>query len=896
VLRREFPSHDEPAPPVPESIGPYRILRKLGQGGMGTVFEAQQENPRRVVAVKVIRPGLVSAAIASRFRHEGQVLGRLRHPGIAQIYEAGTHHTPHGPQAYLLMELVHGQPLLEYAESNRMDVPHRLELLARICDAVQHAHQRGVIHRDLKPDNILVEGPGDAQPQPKILDFGVARVVDPDGQTTTLHTNVGQIVGTIAYMSPEQVGGNPNELDTRSDVYALGVIAYQLLCGRLPYKLNAASVVQSAQVIAHNEPTPLATVVRSLQGDVTTIVGKALEKDKSRRYQSAAEMAADIRRHLRDEPISAHPPSTIYQLRKFARRNKGLVAGVVATIVVLVLGVVGTSIGMIRAQRARVAAEASAEDARRQTQKATAVNDFLVEMLGSASPTELTKTDRAKGPKITMMEVLDAASRKIDAGSLKEQPAIEAAVRRALGQSYVALGAYPAAEAHLRTALSLDRAHYGDGHPEVAAGQRNLASALHRAGKLDEAESLYRASLEVLRARYGDESRQVADCTIFLGALARDRGNFKEAETLFNRALAVHCKLFGEEHQTVAGDMTLLAVTLDHAGRPAEAEALHRRALAMRVRLFGDEHPFVAASLDALSAVLYKERKLDEAESLSRRAARLQETLFGPDHPELAQTLNNLAAILHERGNDDEAAAMLRRTIEIGRKAVGEEHEDVTVAMSNLGMLLLQQGKRDEAEALLRRAVEIDRKVRGPEYPRFASSLNNLAGILRDQGKLDESEALFREAIEIRRKRLGDDHPDVAISIFNFAALLRDRGRNAEAEPYLREAAATIERALGPNHPTTATLRAGWAACLSELGRSEEAEPILVASLQIVRHAYGDTDKRTLGIVKRLITVYESQGKLDQALALRPLVAATNPSTAPASAPATAPAVARSGS
>jgi predicted Ser/Thr protein kinase len=320
----------------------------VGQGGTGTVYEAEQEKPRRVVALKMIKLGFVATeSLLRRFEQESQVLARLQHPGIAQVYEAGTADAGHGVQPYFAMEFVRGRTLDEHAEGKKLGTRERLDLLARVCDAVEHAHQKGIIHRDLKPGNILVDGSG----QPKILDFGLARVTDSDVQLT-MHTDVAQIVGTLPYMSPEQVGGDPAELDTRSDVYALGVILYQLLAGRLPHDVRKRQLTEGVRIIREEEPSRLSMVNRMFRGDIETIAAKALSKEKERRYQSAADLASDIRRYLKDEPIVARPPTAAYQLRKFARRNRVLVAGVAATFVVLVVGVVVSSWQAVRATRA----------------------------------------------------------------------------------------------------------------------------------------------------------------------------------------------------------------------------------------------------------------------------------------------------------------------------------------------------------------------------------------------------------------------------------------------------------------------------------------------------------------------------------------------------------------
>jgi len=318
---------------IPERIGRYRILRLIGEGGMGAVYEAEQEQPRRIVALKVIKSSWASPGMLRRFEQESRALARLQHPGIAQVYEAGTADSASGPQPFFAMEFIaQGQPLTQYSETRHLNTRQRLELLAEVCDAVHHAHQRGIIHRDLKPGNILVDEHGHA----KILDFGVAHVTDSDTQATR-QTDIGQLVGTLAYMSPEQALADPLELDIRSDVYALGVILYELLAGKLPYQLSH-KLHEAVVTIREQDPSALSMVSRVYRGDIETIAAKALEKDKTRRYASAADLAADIRRHLKDEPIVARPASTVYQFEKFVRRHKALVAGLAAVFLVLAIG------------------------------------------------------------------------------------------------------------------------------------------------------------------------------------------------------------------------------------------------------------------------------------------------------------------------------------------------------------------------------------------------------------------------------------------------------------------------------------------------------------------------------------------------------------------------------
>jgi serine/threonine protein kinase/WD40 repeat protein len=338
---------------VPESVGHYRIVRVIGEGGMGVVYEAVQESPRRTVALKVMRSPLATPGLLRRFEHEAEVLGQLKHPGIAAIYEAGSIQTPFGPQPFFAMELVGGRPLSEYAAAAGLGLREKLELVAKACDAVHHAHQKGVIHRDLKPANILVSDDG----QPKVLDFGVARAVDADALTAhpLTRTEAGQLIGTLPYMSPEQVSGEPGAVDIRSDVYSLGVILYEVLTGTLPYRLGT-SIAEGARVIREQEPRALTSISHAFRGDISTIAGKALQKERERRYQSAAELAADIRRFLHDVPISARPPTAMYQLRKFARRNRALVGGAAATVLALVLGIIAASLLAVRAHRSELQA------------------------------------------------------------------------------------------------------------------------------------------------------------------------------------------------------------------------------------------------------------------------------------------------------------------------------------------------------------------------------------------------------------------------------------------------------------------------------------------------------------------------------------------------------------
>ncbi|HEY7387980.1 MAG TPA: serine/threonine-protein kinase, partial [Bryobacteraceae bacterium] len=519
-------------------LGQYQILQMVGEGGMGAVYQAEQDHPRRIVALKVIKSGLASAELLRRFERESEALARLQHPGIAQIYEAGAAETGFGQQPYFAMEFIHGVPLREYAETRKLGTRQRLELMAKVCDAVEHAHQRGIIHRDLKPANILVDESG----QPKILDFGVARATDSDAQATR-QTDVGQLIGTLAYMSPEQVTADPLDLDTRSDVYALGVILYELLGNRLPYELSQ-HLHEAVKTIREQDPTRLSAISRSYRGDVETIVAKALEKDKTRRYASAAELANDLRRYLADQPITARPASTGYQLRKFARRHKALVGATGVVFAVLIAGIVATTREAVRARRAELSAEA--------------VSDFLQnDLLAQASASMQASPTRKADPDLKVRTALDRAAARIG-GKFAGQPEVEASIRDTIGQTYQDLGLFPEARAQLERALLLERKTLGAEDPKA---------------------------LKILS---------------HLGRTAILQGKYPEAETLLSRALEIQRRVLGLQNTETLYSLSNLAATYTLEGKYAQAEGLSNQTLSIRRRLLGPEHPDTLSALNNL--------------------------------------------------------------------------------------------------------------------------------------------------------------------------------------------------------------------------------------------------------------------------------------------------------
>jgi tetratricopeptide (TPR) repeat protein len=634
---------------LPHRIGSYRILSIIGEGAMGVVYEAEQDRPHRRVALKVIRPGFGDAARLRRFEHESEFLGRLQHAGIAQVYDAGVADTPHGVQPYFAMELVRGRALNHYVAERPLSIEERLRLFIQICDAVEHAHQKGVIHRDLKPANILVDAFG----QPKVLDFGLARAVNADIRST-LHTGTGEMVGTIAYMSPEQVSGDTDLIDTRSDVYALGVIAYELLADRSPYDLHRKPLAEMARIIREDEPARLSSVARRLPHDVETIVAKALEKDKTRRYGSAADMADDVRRFLRDEPIVARPPSTVYQIGKFAKRHKAVVGGVAAVFVVLLVAVVVSAGLAIRARRAEAMADLRAAEARREAAKAQAVTKFMQDMLSSANP------ENAQGRTVTVRDALDEAAKKVDSGTLSAEPDVESAVRAAIGTTYEGLGSFEAAGRQLKMALET-RQRTGADELLIAQSMFDLARTEMLRSNLAPSERLLRDALAIRRRRLGDKHRDVAALLNALGVLYVRQGKLDAAETQLREALATRREVLGPSDPDVASTLNNLGLTLRNKGDLTSAAPMLREALELRREKLGNDHPDIVTHTVNVALVLADLGDFAASERYAREALAMRRKILGEEHPAVSNTLRVVADALAGAGDYAGAEPLYRQ-------------------------------------------------------------------------------------------------------------------------------------------------------------------------------------------------------------------------------------------
>lgn len=799
----------------PVIVGNYKVRQTIGVGGMGVVYQAVQENPHRTVAIKVIRPGLASKSLLSRFKQEAEVLARLHHPGIAHIYEAGVAVVSHedGSQAkrpFFAMEFIEGLTLTEYAERQNLNTRARLDLMTKVCDAVHHAHQKGVIHRDLKPQNILVDEDG----QPKILDFGVARATDGDMKTMTSRTEVGQLVGTVSYMSPEQVLGDSTLLDTRSDIYTLGVILFELLSKHLPYKLNSCTVPEAARIIQDEDPARLSKFGTTFRGDLETIVQKALEKEKSRRYSSAALFALDLRRYLQDEPILARPQSRIYQIRKFAKRNVGLVSGVAIAFLALV---VGTSIAIYQAVKATEQALVAQSEAQRKTvalAEAEEVTVFLTDMLATADPFNQ-KRD------IKVSEVLEMAAGEVDT-KWNDKPLIEARLRQTIGRTYNMLGKYEESEHHLSIALDLQKQSLGtedDAYLETATA---LGVNYRDQGRFTEAEALFKEVMDRRRNQLGDEHRKTLDAVLYYGSLLWYQGKYERAEACHREAFEGYERTLGSDHKITVNTKGELGVVLRDLGRLVEAEACIRESVQGKIALHGETGLNTLHELNNLGGILRDQGQLDEAETCFRKVVSEYKKQLGSNHAHTLSALNNLGVALHNQGKFKEAEMAYREIIDEYGRIFSPDHTDALSTMNNLGQNLMAQAEHEEAESIFRKILELTATGHEHHGKDRLCTYNNLGHLRIQQEKLDEAEEFFVESLALCRQYLGSDHPNTQIAIKNLGGLNYAQGELEEALRYYSESIKGCIKVWGKRHSQSTGAVGSTCLILEELGRAEE--------------------------------------------------------------------------
>jgi serine/threonine protein kinase/tetratricopeptide (TPR) repeat protein len=726
----------DPAPSaerIGATIGRYKLLERIGEGGFGVVYMAEQLHPvRRKVALKVVKPGMDSRQVLARFDAERQALAIMDHPNIAKVFDGGV--TDSG-RPYFVMELVKGEPITSYCDANHLAPRQRLELFVQVCDAVQHAHQKGIIHRDIKPTNVLVSM-HDTTPVVKVIDFGVAKALGQELTERTLFTGFAQLLGTPLYMSPEQAGQSGLDVDTRSDIYSLGVLLYELLTGTTPFdkeRFRKAAQDEIRRIIREEEPprpstrliesknslasisaqrhTEPAKLTKLVRGDLDWIVMKALEKDRSRRYETANGLARDVERYLHDEAVQACPPSAAYRLRKFARRNKGPVLAATVVLLTLVGGIVGTTIGLVRATRAEALARtrlANERDAREQADaarkeavagrqaaqteaaKAVAVSSLLQEMLSSAHP------DAAKGANFTVRELLDQFSTGLS-DQLQDQPEVEATLRQIIGSAYTRLRLPDKAEPHLRRSLLLNRQIFGEDHVKYADSLRHLARNLWVKASSNEVERLARQALAIYHNGNHPAGELEARWLLVLNLCGESRP--EEAETIAEEALQHAREHRLENHSDFPNMLHHLSYIKNGKGDNASALRLARESTEIHLRIHGEMHHETGWGWFYFGIAHKSDGNLREAESCLRKSLGIFRKSFAAgDARNVGRAVVELLEVL-EAQNNLAAVNELRR-----------EHPPETLAAAfKLAALVEVTYRRDEkrAIALSRKAIQL---------------------------------------------------------------------------------------------------------------------------------------------------------------------------------------------
>jgi serine/threonine protein kinase/tetratricopeptide (TPR) repeat protein len=832
-------------------LGAYKLLQRIGKGGMGVVYLAEQERPvRRRVAVKLIKPGMDSAHIIARFEAERQALALMNHPNIAKVFDAGTTARGH---PYFVMELVPGVPITKYCDDHRLTVRARVELLVPVCHAIQHAHQKGVIHRDVKPSNILVSL-HDGKPMPKVIDFGVAKAMEQPLTEHTIYTQYGQVLGTVEYMSPEQAEMGGLGVDTRSDVFSLGVALYELLTGTTPLshrRLRELTVQQQVQLIKDEdppkpstrlgsaddtlptlaarrsaEPTSLLTLVR---GDLDWIVMKALEKDRGRRYESPAAMVRDIERYLRDEPVEACPPSAIYRLRKFGRRNRWLITTAALVTVLLVGGIITSTLLAVRARLAekdarvqRDAAESAEREARQERDQAIearehmavaeeqaktqaaiagAVNDFLLkDLLAQADVANQVGLGSRPDKDLKLRTMLDRAAESAPR-RFANRPLVEAAVDVTLGNAYMGVGEYQAALRQLGRAYELRSKALGDQALPTLEAMNDLAVPCILENQLNRAETLLLSVVPGRRRQLGANHPDTLKSTYLFAGLRLKQGRSTEAESLLTDVLDTQVRRLGDGHPDTLASMSLLAELYLLRMNFAKAESLYTRALESSRRWLGEEHPDTVQHAGRLAFVYFNMGAFDKAEPLLLKSMEMSRSVLGLTHPATLGYAADLAALYRRQGRRGEAETLLAETLQQQRRALGERDLQTISSMLDLGDLYQEEGKLAEAEKLFREAVHKQRSDPNVVPIALASALSMLGNNLMAQDKYADAEPFIRECLAIRERELRD-HWQTSSTMNLLGGCLLGQKRYTEAEALLLRANDGFDRHKATMPPT----------------------------------------------------------------------------------------------
>jgi len=824
------------APAAGTLVGRYRIEREIGRGGMAVVYLAERADGEfeQRVALKLVKRGTDTDDVVRRFAQERQILAAASHPDIARLLDGGV--TDDG-RPFLVLEYVDGKPIDRYCDERALSVDERLRLFVRVGRAVAHAHRNLVVHRDIKPHNVLVSADGDV----KLLDFGIAKVLEPGVDDADL-TRTRTTFLTPAYATPEQVSGGP--ITTASDVYQLGLLLYRLITGRAPYPLPTADAESLRRAVCESAPArpsantgppgagetdddgddvpvdPFATrsttpreLRRRLAGDLDNIVMKALRKEPERRYGTVAEFVADIENHLAGRPVSARPDTLGYRLSKFVARHTAASVAAVVVFGLLVAFAVTMSVQARRIARERDRANVEARTARE-------VSDFLTDLFRLSDP------GRARGNSVTAREILDRGAERI-ARELGDQPAVRGRLETTIGVVYQLLGILDASEAILRGAVERLEATLGRDHPDTLSARSALAFTLAERGAHDESLAEYLDLLADRGRQFPPDDPETLEIQSHLGDLYVQMGRFEEAEAVLTASADGLVATLGEEHKDSLGALSNLAILLERSGKSGEAIDLSRRVLDIRRRVLGDDHPDTLASI------------------------------------------NNLGIYLAQRGRFDEAEPLLREAVEVSRRVRGPEHRGTASNLSNLGMLLTIQERYDQAGAAIAEALSIYRRTLGDDHPETMATAEAHAVLLGKTGHEPEAEAALLDVLARGRRVLGEDHPANATTLAELGDLYLRQGRNEDAAARLRESADLLASRLGPDHPETLESHRMLAGALVALGRRDEAERVLLAVLEGKRRTLADDPEMIRSALLQVAEFYDGGGDPERAAPYR---------------------------
>jgi serine/threonine protein kinase/tetratricopeptide (TPR) repeat protein len=818
--------------PAGRQIGAFRITDVLGEGGMGIVYRAEQTTPiRRDVALKLVPRGPDSARVIARFESERQTLARMSHPYIAHVFEAGADDEG---RPFFAMELVDGEPVTDYCARESPPLEVRLRLFLQICEAVQHAHQRGIIHRDLKPSNVLLTRQG-SELVPKVIDFGIAKAIGERDNGTAPATMAGQMIGTPEYMSPEQAGIIEAGLDTRTDVYSLGVILYELVSGRRPYQLPNRTAIELDRAMR----TPPVPPSRAAAGpgspsrsqalrDIDAVALMAIEREPNDRYASVEQLAEDVRRVLEHRPVRARTQSWSYRTSKFIRRHAAGAVTALLVVVLAALGITGIVLQRNRAVSSERLALNEAARARAEADKATAVADFLTGLFRESDPAN------ARGTVVTARELLDRGARQLSTG-LGSQDPVRATLLNTIGGVYRMLGLLDDSEKITRQALEIRQRALGPDHADIAKSLDDLGQLARERTHYEEAEKLHRAALAMRRKLLAPDDPAVAESLSNLALALRERGKFDEAESLVKEALTIRRAKLGPEHSDTLTSLNVLGDIESSRGRYVEAERAYRDVLDARRRLLPADHPRLAVSLNNVAGMLHRAGRLAEAEVLFREALAIRRKVLDPDHLDTTTSVLNLAAVLQDLGKLDEAEPLFREAIAADRRHSGSQNMDVAIDLNNLASLLEERGAFDEAGKLYEESKAIRIAVLGEKHASVATIFNNIGRFQLIRGDLAQAETALRRALDIRRALGMDKHPRQGETMVSLGRVFELRGRRAEAEEHYRAGLALQLTASPDGSLGIATAQIALGHFLIGNEKATEAEPLVKAALAFRR-------------------------------------------------------------